>query len=499
MKRFFGEQSGLLRLVIAAVPVVVAGYLVIRYFSFSGTYTIEYNFQNDSKIVSEFTPGGRALDREKNLETGEAYQRIIGEPVYMDVEVPRSFDSVTVDVDYENPDQPFVELGLVTTQKPWAVALQPFENRVIDAAQKEWTRTQGADGLVLLQRTATAASVEDFLQNPPADQQIGIYHYAFSPVYHEEGYTSASTSLVVNTQLRGAHSFLTYIKDETLHAQFTLADINTQSSSDDVTLRVYNADNDLQVEQSLADDGVTDASRTVSQPRTVTVDLPGLPEGVYRIDVVATDDTVIQRMETTQRYFVAKNHISVLNNSSYDNVLPGTDTAAQQILFAGNKFIAHTNDSAGVQAVQIDGDALAIDQIATPYTWVRTNTAATGTHRISAPQNDVILDGKGVFGFTQDSFFNPNGNIVQMDDATVLDELDAILYKGYTSPDDSDTIKTQTLDMSLNGVQGDRKELKFVLSAPGIDRNHRTITMHRMQFTFYRTPFLTRVWDRLFH
>lgn len=491
-----------IRAIITAIPVVLLVYLFARYFAFTGTYIVRYDFHDKSPIVSDFGPRGRTLDREMNLESGESYQRIVGEPVYMDVDVPRSFDTVDIDVSYDNEDQPFIELGIVNSGTPWSVSLYPFENRVLDQAQKEWSRIDGPDGLVLLQRDATVGSVEDFLVNPPMDKQIGVYHYNFAVSYYDTEYTPTTAPLVIERQLRGSHTFLTYVKDETLHADLTFVDLNATEDVDMVTVDVYNLDNELLLQQTLADDGVIDDSNTVSSFQTLTLDLPGLTEGVYSIVVTGTNDTVVTRISTLQHQFVAKGHVSVMNSAASATILSGTDTAPTTLWYSANKVVARARNTESVQTISIDQDQLSLTKIQSPHVWVRSDTATAPFHTIVTPKNDVTLDGKGVFGFTEESYFNPNGPIVPMDDATQLEELDAILFTDYATPDGADekgnAIKTQSIALSLTGVQGDRKHLQFLVSAPGIAYNHATIRFHSVQFIFHREALLKRLWKRFF-
>ncbi|MFC1598173.1 hypothetical protein ACFL2M_01430, partial [Patescibacteria group bacterium] len=81
----------IVKTLIFIIPFFVLVWLASQYFSLFGYLNIEYNFKGESPFIDEFRPRGRALDREKNLRTGETYQKIVGDPVYLDVSVPRSF------------------------------------------------------------------------------------------------------------------------------------------------------------------------------------------------------------------------------------------------------------------------------------------------------------------------------------------------------------------------------------------------------------------------
>jgi hypothetical protein len=416
----------------------------------------------------------------------------------MDVDVPRSFDAVDVTVEYDNPDHPFVEFGVVTSQEPWAVALYPMENRIIDEALLTWDRKERADGLIVLQRSPTYESVDAFVDHPPTDMAVGIYQYTLTPEYHDANYTPQEGQVVIDRLLRGRHTFITYIKDETLHAEFDLRDMNREFNDDTVTARVYHAD-ELIVEQILADDGVTSATGALSEKRTLTIDLTGLPEAAYRIELIATDDIVIEQLRTAQHKFVVQNHLFVINNEEYRSAFPEINTDATTVSVSAEKLTVHSDHATGVQEITIGEEQLAIAKTSAPHIWVRPQESDVPAYRrLTTPKNDVIVDTKGFFAFTEDSFFDPNYGIEQMNETTTLDELDAILYRNYDSPIVTHGTAVQTQHIALEGVSGDRKHLLFVLSAPGIDREHRMLTVRSVKFTFTRDPLWTRLKNRFF-
>ena len=160
----------IVKAIIFCVPLVIVAWLTVDYLSIFGNLSITYNFSGESARVKEFTPAGRALDREQNLRTGETYQRIVGEPVYMNVTVPRSYDDVSVTLDYQNDGQPYTEFGLVTSEEPLSVRLQSLDIGIINQAINEgWSQIE-SDGVTLLQRQSEFESVADFVDQTPEDQ-----------------------------------------------------------------------------------------------------------------------------------------------------------------------------------------------------------------------------------------------------------------------------------------------------------------------------------------
>jgi len=70
------------------------------------------------------------------------------------------------------------------------------------------------------------------------------------------------------------------------------------------------------------------------------------------------------------------------------------------------------------------------------------------------------------------------------------------LFHDYTPPVLDKNTYTQTTTLELDGVAGDRKELSFVLSAPGIDREQYEIAVNKISFQFEREPLWKRIQQR---
>ncbi len=482
--------------IIFLIPIAVFLWAFARYFSLSGTLTVHYDFRGESPMVSEFYPRGRALDREQNLRTAEVYQRIVGEPVYMDVDVPRSFDTVDVTMEYFNPDQSILEFGLVTSREPWAVALQPLENRVIDEALLTWNRTETNDGIVLLQREPLYSSVEEFLASPP-EHHIATYQYVLAIDYHDPAYSAEDGGITIDRQLRGPHDFVTYIKDETLHIEFDIVDMNREFNVDDVRVAVYQGDTPV-FDQLLPDDGITEATSVLSSRQTIIVDVPNLPEGAYRIDMTTTNDIVIEQIRSDQHKLVVVNHLYIMNNEEYRSVFPETATSPTALQFSGRKLTLQTDHPNGLQTVVIGEATVPIETVHSPHVWLSENTDWSVVETITLPVNDLILDAKGFFAFASDQFFDPNKNTEYINERTEIDELGSILYRNYTSPQTARTISTQSRTLTLDGVSGDRKHLTFVLSAPGLDRERFLLAVRDIQFVFTREPLVNRLRKRFF-
>ncbi len=481
---------------ITIIPFIFFGWLAVQYFSFFGTLRISYDFSQESPYVQEFTPRGRALDREENLRTGESYQRVIGEPAYMKVAVPRSFDSVDVTIEYQNPDQPIVEFGVVTSTEPWNTQLQPFHSSVINEAVSEKWDLLESDGVTLLQREKQFDSVDSFIESFPRDVGIGTYGYNLTRQYYDPEYVPKSGGVVVDRFLRGRHEFWTYAANENLRAEFDFVDINRSFDEDPILLQVYQGDM-LVHEELLPDDGITEATGVSSETRTLSVDLPDVEGSLYRYVLSVNDDIVVTQIRTDQDRFIAKGSVYLVNNEEYAAQFPDLSVDETRLTMQATTVFARTDHPAGLQVPTVNGDPMHIDTVSRPYYWTVPEADQSEIAEVIVPKNDLYLQSNGYFAFSPESFFDPDYGIQKIDETVLLDELDYILYSDYVPPEEGRLNLTQQTTIDLQGVFGDRKELTFVLSAPGIDRAGNELKIFSVDFEFHRAPLYQRIIDRL--
>jgi len=474
-----------LKKILFVIPFLILGLLLENYFSFSGNFSLNYDFDSPSPFISNFTPLGRAGDPQKNLTTGETYQQVMGEPVYLPVNVPLSYDSVDVTLEYKNPNQSLLKFGLVASENPWSVNLKPLENKVIDEAFLTWDKITNDDGVTLLQRQQTFSAVDDFLHNLPINQAVGAYQYDLAPVYQDNNYQPQNSVLTIDQVLRGGHEFAVYVKDEVLHAEFDLQDLNYETGADEVKIELFNPEGVVIDEKNLADDGIANDSKQISDPRTLIFDVPNLSAGAYHWKITADNDLIIKQIRTKQHQFVAQNHLFLFS----------TPTSPATLFFNGSNLTATTTHVAGLQELTVGDDLLNLTEVNTSVFWEGQNYRQQ-LLKITLPKSDVYLQTAGYFSFVADNFFDPDYLVQNIDENTADGVLDYIIFTDYQSPQTIRNLTTQTVHLDLAGVAGDRKNLLFILSAPGINRRLYSVQVNQVWLDFHRAPLLTRIFNR---
>jgi hypothetical protein len=215
--------------------------LIYRNFVFEGHLVVEYDFENESPFISLLKPRGRVDQTIYTDENNDYYQKILIDPVYFDVKLPRQFDTAKVSIQYKNPYEPILELGIAPGEDSPYFYLQPMENKLIDHLMyaKNWYKIR-ENKTILLQNEPKYTSIKDFKNNIPQDKKTGIYNYDLPVKYSIENYTPTQEGLEINKSLRGSHQFYTYVgPDENLDFKFNFQDSNRGFGKDQITLQVF--------------------------------------------------------------------------------------------------------------------------------------------------------------------------------------------------------------------------------------------------------------------
>lgn len=484
--------------IIFFAPIAIAVFLFAQFTALRGELTLEYDFASEDDFVSQWYPTHRASDRLENLRNGRNYQVITGDPTYIDVTVPRAFDSVDMTVEYRNPDHAVIDAGIVSNKAPWLVEFFPFENKIIDAALDEWPEPVVGGGVTLLQSPDVRQfpSVEAFTENLPVKKRIGTYFHDIAVEYSDPTYTKQPGTLHVPAVLRGQHEFVTYIKNEPLKASFEFIDMNLSEGEDPIKVEVYGG-GVLIHEELLTDDGVIDESARASEKQTLTVDLPNLPEGTYRYVLPVSQDIAITSVSTEQHQFVAKDRVHAIDNVWYKDLIAKASTG-KTTLFTDAPFLDMiTEHPEALQTVHVDEQAVELAAVDTRVHWIASDSSKKSLHSVRAPKSDVDLRGHGYIAFTKESFFDPDYRVETMTSESRMGDYDYILYKGYTPPQVTRETITQTFSTDITRFPIDRKNLTFAFVAQYVGEQGHAVEVQNVRFDFHREPLTTRLWKRI--
>ncbi len=457
------------QLLIVSVPIALFAWLLNQELVPTGTFAVRHDVADESPFIDRLLPDAR-VDLAGN---------ITNDPAFFFVHPHRAFDSVDAEIWFQNDKAPIVELGALGNVEAQAYDLHPLQNLIID--NLGWIRLE-KDGKVLLQRTLTYRSIDEFLANPPAISTVATYHASIGKPFVLDGYVPAGETQSVAVSLRGSHEFKTYVKNETLSYDFRFMDMNRDEGADPITLVVTNADGVSVGDARAADDGDVAASSKGSAMRHIALRIPGLPEGAYKVQMQAGRDIFWRTISTTQQNMVFLNALFLGDEVGYNDdprpVLMWTE--AKHLSFA-------TRHVEGLQTVGTvhSSSRLAIDE---PYKRFELGVTEPGVVAISSDGVDLEMTADGHVAFDPSMFFNPDP--VRLTDQTDLDALGVdYVYAEYVSPRSVGDWYVANATFDARKIVLDKGTWKFVFSVPGIRAAGGTVSVKSINLTMTRPPF----------
>lgn len=484
MKQRWMERT--LLAVIWAAPVVFFGYLTYKYTAISGSYTFVWTPQDKAEL--NIQPLGRVSKPFQDVETGEVFQRMTGDPVYLSVEVPRTFETVTATVDLHNSGQPLVEFGLQNSTE-WKFDLHPLDVPLIE--DLDWY-TLKDQGNVLLQREKQFNTIQEFLEQLPLKQGIAEYYVHLDPEYVMDPYIS-QPSLQITSPLRGSHTFRGYVQDQPVSLDISFVDINRQFDVDTVTASIIQHDQ-VVAQAVVEDDGNIVADGQVSATQNLRLQTTEPINGEFTIQLSSTDDLLVTSIDTNFGYLVTQ-QLFLAGNSEYRDPSASFSTQATTLNTNASSLQAVTSHPVGLQTIQIGDMELPLLKVNSPE---HVDLPDQSMKTIIVPQNDVLLKSFGWMSFTPSSFFDPDYLIERLIPTTNLDQIDFIYASDLPEHAVTETRRSVTFDLA--DVPGDKKQLNFIISAPGLDQRKAEITISSIRLEFHRPPLTIQgIFSRLFN
>lgn len=451
------------RIFLYAAVAGVFAWLVFRDLVVGGTLEAQYDFGAKSPFISVLRPQGRLSGIEKD-ERGDYFQGVKEEPVYFDVRLPRTFEKAEITFRYKNAGNPVIELGAMTDKERWLFDLKPLENRVIEYLLQDkfhWSYIREGDRY-LFQKKGKFQTISDFLKNLPQRSSIASYHYDIGGDFILPEYSPGSGGTEILKTLRGTHRMYTYVKDEPLELSFWFQDVNRHAGDDYVSIDIAKKDETIFEEFYKIDDNALD-NRVMSEIKEVNIALPGLSEGVYKVEIITpSDDIFIRKATTTQEKLVFLNTVYLGDNVGYSDEYQDEKMAPTKLFTNGRAVGAMTTHIEGLQTILIDENIIHVSDTHKKY-FAETPSDLS---EVLVPRNDVLIETRGLFSFSKESFFNPDITTLS-DGRNFSPQSIEYVLTNYSPPKNSAggwRENTITFDIGKYFTLDD--ELHFVISLP---------------------------------
>ena len=389
-----------IRIILWLIAFFVIG--VFLYLAIIPSGEIEYSFDFDKKngFISKLSPEERVDFSDKNFQN-----KIIGNPVYFNLRVPRSFDTAEMQIKYKNKnDIPLIEAGVLADNISWRYNLKPMQNQLIDRFQLVWKK-EIKDGLLILKRPESASSTYEcnFFDNQASSSDINtlaVYNYDPDIDYILADYESRNKDLksIDNFHsLRGSWQLMIYLKDEDLDFNFSFQDLNLNKEEDKIELLLFYQD-ELIDSRIILDDDIKNDNGQMSEKIDLKFKVPNLPEGVYKLELRVNDDIVTTNIMSRQSKIVFVNNIRLFKE----------DIEKFSVFSDSQKIQSKTVYPDSLQSIKISDNHLDLTETYRQFESDISNVFATsGIKIIEIEKDGIFLSGDGVFSFSRDSFFNP--------------------------------------------------------------------------------------------
>lgn len=341
------QQSRYLLIARCAWGVLAFGVLLYcawRYFGVSGNLVVTQDFSHPrSRFLSLFIPQDRASDVLYNTRTGSSMQVLSETPVYMTVQTPRAFDSVTATVKYKTEHRGRIDFGVVELLSPLSVKKYAMDFPLIqEAIDAHWKQSvDSTTGQVVYSKDGRdLATVK---QQASEGVSIALADTTL-PVLYREKNSTGSQKRTIPVPLRGSHDFVVYVSSGTLQFDATLVDANLSGGVDPATVIVVNEAQEEVFKKEFADDGNSTNNRVAGPAVPVSIEKTDLPEGVYHIVVQTSGDMVMKDIQARADKLVIKDHITLAGVPRIPG--SGVSAPAAATVFAQTSDLSAVTDSA---------------------------------------------------------------------------------------------------------------------------------------------------------
>ena len=464
------------QIIILSVPVILFSWLLRQELIPSGSFIVSRSVDEISPFIDQLLPEIRVEEVGEDTD-GDLVQGIIDDPVFFFVHPHRGFDSIETQIWFKNDSVPIIEFGGLAQEQGQIYDLKPLQNLLID--DSDWSRLE-KNGVTLLQREYKYETVADFLVDPPDRHEIATYHYSLTRPYIIDGYSPSSEIQEIDVSLRGFHQFKTYIKDESLNFRISYMDMNRAEGPDGFSVIVFNEAGEPVGSSHALDDKNTSDNAEPSDLNEIEINIPDLPEGVYKIELRAERDIFFRLFETTQQKVV------FLNNLYLGDDIAWKDVSRPVSFWTQAKHLAFTTQHAsGVQEVQIGSGDVAVDD---PYERYQYNVPEDGVVKVVVPKSDMIVHTDGHIAFAPEQFFNPDP--VRLREYTDLDALGVnYVIANYTSPRKQGNWTVANATFDTKKLFMDEGSWKFTFSTPSISDFDGRVDIGKIEMVWKRSPF----------
>jgi hypothetical protein len=480
IKRFFEKLYSISKVVVIITPFFLLFWLVNKDLVTSGRLEIFQDFNHNSALITNLYPENRSTSYQaENRDELVKSQKIIQDPVYFDVRLPQSFKKVDLEFVYKNDLQPLIQVGLETqSQSDWSYLFRPLSNVFFD--RLNWPKVVDEQG-TLWQKVKTYLSLNQFLDQQTSRTSLAVYDLPLNKKFLLKDYQKAVKRTVIEQTLKGSHSFYTYIKNEPLDFEFTIQDLNLTEGPDNFVVRVFNDQNKEIYQKQISDLNSLSRFDLASKIKTVDLRMPALAEGTYKISWEGSEDILVKKISTLQKYLTFIDQLTLADSPEYNQKIKDLDFKPTIIYSTIPQIGFKVVNQSALQTIGIDANLVEIKEINKNYYSISAKLPSL----ISVPKSDLKIFGVGLLAFSKDQFFDPE--IYRLRDMTDLSGVD-YLVSGYHSVTEENGWKTGKVSFDLSKAKITNNKLRFMVSAPELNDLSDSLVIKQIKVTLTKDP-----------
>lgn len=457
---------------LAAVGVVV--WIAGMRFPLNGIFIAESDVTGKSAFIYPFLPSERTSSPGEQTD-GWSGQRIIGDPVYMNVRVPGPYPIAELEMDFRATRQPLVEMGMVMNAAGTQLEMKPWYSSMLESGG--WRQTVSPKGVHGFVRTGVPAAR---LDDPDVRGMAVWLATTTSPLMSDAELTTARS---IGVSLRGAHDFWAVPARGQIDFVFDIQDVNRNRSGGIMAVQVTR-DNETVWQDAVGTSGTRD--RGYGSIIKVAVKLKDLTPGVYRIRLMGDDDVFIRNVATRNSRWVVGPRLVAGDTVGY-----ATTVKPLVAWTTARHVVAETFHDEGLQEVTLNKDKVKIQRTHTAFRLDRTDKE-TSVVGIIAPRGDIRLVSDGFFALEQDAFFELQPRRLTPETDGIAEGLTAVRTDYEKSEDLGDGWRRarMTFDVPPNA-----ETVRLVLGASGIASRAGSVDVRRIKITYRRSSMSLSNWQ----
>lgn len=444
------------------------GALVLARFPLDGRFRTQTSLEGRNPWIQTFLPSQRASAPGIQPD-GWVGQRLTADPVYLNARAPGPYQQVKVEIEFRSLRQPLVEWGMVRDAAGTELEMQPLYSSELE--NQNWHEAKG--GGYVLGNTPSAR-----LMDPRPDGLATWLATTTAFARMDQGAMWQEKTV----SLRGTHDIYAVPIDGHLRFHLALQAANRSQGGDIAAIRVFFGEDEID-RKAVSVSGSRDIRLGAKAEQDI--DIKQAQPGIYRIQVTASDDVFIRTIGTDSKHWVLGPRFVIGDQVGY-----ATTTASLQAWTNSRHLIAETFHREGLQPIEFGSVKRELKETHEQIRLDRSQEPEA-IAKLVAPQGDIRFIGDGFFAYTPEAFFEPRPRRMTDGSSLVLDGVVAVRTPYMRPQDLGDGWKKATLDFALKPNQ---RDLRFVLSAPGMAARVSAVDIRRVDMVFERPVSSWQAW-----